>query len=64
MTASGVAFAAAGSPVFRGSIIGLEGNRVAAQVSAGSEGTFDLVLVLNLDSANGTVTGVLHGSRA
>jgi hypothetical protein len=64
MTASGVAFAAAGTPVFRGSIIGLEGNRVAAQVSAGSEGTFDLLLVLNLDSANGTVTGVLHGSRA
>jgi len=63
MTASGVAFAAAGSPVFQGSIVGLDGNRVAAQVSAGSVGTFDLVLVLNLDQANGTVTGALHGSR-
>jgi sulfoxide reductase heme-binding subunit YedZ len=63
MTASGVAFAAVGSPVYEGSIVGLSGTQVAAQVSAGSAGTFQLQLQLNLSSA-GVVTGVVHGAQA
>jgi methionine sulfoxide reductase heme-binding subunit len=63
MTSSGVAFAAVGSPVFEGSIVGLSGDLVAARISAGSEGTFQLTLQLHLDST-GAVTGVVHGVRA
>jgi sulfoxide reductase heme-binding subunit YedZ len=64
MTASGVAFAATGSPVFEGSIVGLEGDQVTAQVSARTAGTFELALQLHLDPSTGAVTGVVHGVRA
>ena len=62
MTASGVAFATVGSPVFEGSITGLSGDQVAAQISTGSGGTFQLDLQLHL-SSTGAVTGVIHGSQ-
>jgi Ferric reductase like transmembrane component len=64
MTSSGVAFAAAGSPLFEGSITGLDGNRVTARVSAPSGGTLDLALMLDLDPVTGTISGQLHGARA
>ena len=64
MTSSGVAFAATGSPVFEGSIVGLAGDRVAARISAGSAGTFQLTLLLHLNSSTGAVTGVVHAVRA
>jgi hypothetical protein len=64
MTASGVAFAAKGSPVFEGSVVGLAGNRVDAQVSAPGGGTVDLTMLLNLDGATGTVSGTVHGELA
>jgi sulfoxide reductase heme-binding subunit YedZ len=64
MTSSGVAFAATGSPVFDGSIVGLQGDRVDAQVSTAGGGTVNLTLLLSLDAATGSVTGVVHGERA
>jgi hypothetical protein len=64
MTSSGVAFAATGSPVYEGSIVGLDGNRVSAQVSASSAGTLELTVLLNIDPATNAVTGVVHGTQA
>jgi len=63
MTASGVAIAATGSPVFAGSIVGLAGDRVDARVNAPSEGTMNLTLFLRLDPAAGSVSGSVHGVR-
>ena len=64
MTSSGVAFAAKGTPVFEGSIVGLNGTHVDAEVSNGSGGTYQLALTLNVDSATNAVTGIVHGVRA
>jgi Ferric reductase like transmembrane component len=63
MTASGVAFAATGSPVLEGSITGLDGTSVAAEVSAGGAGTYDLSMQLEVDETSGTVTGTLEGEQ-
>jgi sulfoxide reductase heme-binding subunit YedZ len=64
MTSSGVAFAATGSPVFEGSIVGLTGDRVDARVTAAGGGTIDLTMLLRLDGATGSVSGIVHGERA
>lgn len=64
MTASGVAFAAKGSPVFEGSITGLDGTLVAAQVTSSSGGTYNLTLDLNVNAATNVVSGTVHGERA
>ena len=64
MTSSGVAFAATGSPVYEGSVVGLDGTRVEAHVSATDGGSLDLVLDLRLDPTGGTVGGTVHGTRA
>jgi len=61
MTSSGVAFAARGTPVFHGSVVGLVGNRVSADVNAPSLGTLQLVLDLQLDPATGAVSGDVRG---
>jgi sulfoxide reductase heme-binding subunit YedZ len=58
MTSSGVAFALAGSPVYEGSVTGLEGNQVAARVTSGST-ALDLRLELRLESSS--VSGTVHG---
>jgi hypothetical protein len=64
MTASGVAFAAKGSPLFEGSITGLDGTQVAAAVSSGSAGTYQLSLDLQVNASTNSVTGTVHGERA
>jgi hypothetical protein len=64
MTASGVAFAAKGSPVYEGSVVGLRGLHVDARVSSPGGGTFDLALDLRIDPSTGTVGGLVHGTQA
>jgi DMSO/TMAO reductase YedYZ heme-binding membrane subunit len=64
MTASGVALGLAGSPsVYEGRIVGLDGNRIAARVSAGSK-TLDLQIALDLQQGQTQVSGVVTGSAA
>jgi sulfoxide reductase heme-binding subunit YedZ len=64
MTSSGVAFAAKGTPLFEGSIVGLDGTNVDAEVTSSSGGTYQLALTLNVDNTTNTVTGTVHGRRA
>ncbi len=64
MTSSGVAFAATGSPVYEGSVVGLSGAHVDAHVSAPSGGSYDLVLDLRINPGTNAVGGLVHGTRA
>ncbi len=65
MTSSGVAFAAKGSSsVFEGSIVGLNGTDVSAQVTSSSGGTYNLSLHLSVDGTTNAVTGTVTGVRA
>jgi hypothetical protein len=64
MTSSGVAFATKGTPVFEGSIVGLDGTNVDAEVTSNSGGTYQLALDLNLDNTTNSVTGTVQGRRA
>jgi len=61
MTSSGVAFAARGTPVYEGHIVGLEGSQVEARVSDGSGRTLDLVLDLRLSGTSNVLGGTVHG---
>jgi hypothetical protein len=64
MSSSGVAFAAAGSPsVYQGRIVGLDGSRISARVSAGSQ-TIDLRIGLQLQPGQSRVTGFVQGAVA
>ena len=64
MTASGVAFAAAGSPsVYEGRIVGLQGTSITARVAAGSQ-TVDLQIGLQLQPNQTRVTGTVQGVAA
>jgi hypothetical protein len=63
MTASGVAFAAAGSSVYEGHIVSLQGSSIAAQVAAGSQ-TIDLQIALQLQPNQTSVTGTVQGTAA
>jgi methionine sulfoxide reductase heme-binding subunit len=63
MTASGVAFAAAGSPVYEGRIVGLQGSSITARVAAGSQ-TVDLQIGLQLQPNQTRVTGTVQGTLA
>jgi hypothetical protein len=62
MTSSGVAFAAKGTPVFEGRIVGLDGTNVNAEVTSNS-GTYRLALTLNVDSTTNAITGTVQGRR-
>lgn len=64
MTSSGVAFAAKGTPVFEGNIVGLDGTDVDAEVTSSSAGTYQLALNLNVDNTTNAVTGSVQGRRA
>ena len=64
MTASGVAFAARGSSVYEGQIVGLDGNRLTARVSDTSGHTLELALDLRLQPDTNTLAGTVHGSPA
>jgi len=63
MTSSGVAFAGVRSALYEGSIVALEGNRVAVDLSAPRAGHLHLALVFRIDPGNGAVSGTLHGVR-
>jgi len=64
MTASGVAFAPTGSRVvYEGSVVGLDGRRIAADVSGGGR-TIRLQIELQLQSGTHAVGGVVDGSAA
>ncbi len=62
MTASGVAFAAKGSNVFQGQIVGLSGNRISARVVDGTGKTLLLSMVLDLSPSSSALSGTIHGS--
>jgi hypothetical protein len=61
MTASGVAFAAVGTPLYEGKIVALDGTRISARVSAGSK-TLALQIALRLVQGRSQVTGVVTGA--
>ncbi len=61
MTSSGVDFAARGTPVFEGRVVGLDGTLVSADVIAPSLGTLQLELDLRLDPGTGAVRGSVQG---
>ena len=64
MTASGVAFAAAGSSsVYEGHIVGLQGTSITARVTAGSQ-TIALQIGLQLQPNQSSVTGTVQGTAA
>jgi hypothetical protein len=62
MTSSGVAFAARGTRVFEGRIVGLQGNQVAARVTDNAGRSLELVLDLQLSSTSNALAGTVHGS--
>jgi hypothetical protein len=64
MTASGVAFAAAGTQVYQGRIVGLNGNQVSARLADPSGHTLDLTLVVAVDTSSGAMSGTVDGSLA
>ncbi len=64
MTASGVSFAARGSSLYQGQIVGLDGNRVSAQLVDGNGNRIDLALLLDVRAGSGVLTGTVHGSAA
>jgi hypothetical protein len=61
MTASGVAFAAAGSSVYEGQIVALSGNQVRARVSDGAGHSLDLSVVVELSQNTNAMTGTVRG---
>ena len=50
--------------VFTGSIVGLDGNRVVADVTSSAGTRLRLVLVLQIDSNAGSITGAIRATRA
>jgi hypothetical protein len=62
MTASDVAFAAAGtSSAYTGHVVSLNGSRVEAQVVDAAGARADLILELQLSRSSSVVTGSIHG---
>jgi methionine sulfoxide reductase heme-binding subunit len=65
MTASDVAFAAAGTTsAYTGRVVSLSGNRVEAQLKTASGARADLTFDLQLDRSSDAVSGSLHGTSA
>ena len=62
MTASGVAFAAAGSPVYEGQIVALNGTRMTVRVADSAGQVLLLSLVLQLSPSSSALSGTVHGS--
>jgi hypothetical protein len=63
MTRSQLSFADARSgTVFAGSVVGLQGTRVVADVSSPSGSTLRLIMQLRIDTGGGGVTGTVHAS--
>jgi len=64
MTGSGVALGLAGSPsVYEGSIVGLDGTRISARVTAGTK-RLDLQIALRVNPDQTRVTGTVDGAFA
>lgn len=61
MTNSTVSFEPAGGARYTGTVVGLEGDQVIADVSNASGQHVRLTLALRIDSTAGTFTGSLHG---
>jgi hypothetical protein len=61
LTASGVAFAATGTSVYQGRIVGLQGDQVTARVSDGAGHTLLLSLVLQISQGSNALSGTVHG---
>jgi sulfoxide reductase heme-binding subunit YedZ len=55
---------AATGTAFTGSVVGLDGNRVVADVASASGSRLRLLLVLRIDPQAGTVTGVVRAAKA
>jgi hypothetical protein len=63
MTSSGVSFADAGTQVFQGRILGLNGNQVVARLADPSGRSLDLTLVVAVSPSSGALSGTVHGSQ-
>jgi ferric reductase like protein len=62
MTDSSVSFRDAATGVaYTGTVVGLDGNILAADVTSASGSTLRLVLTLRIDQSAGTVGGTIHG---
>ena len=64
MTSSGVAIAGAGTQIFQGRIVGLNGNQVAARLADPSGRTLELTLVVAVNPSSGALSGTVHGALA
>jgi ferric reductase like protein len=65
MTASGVSYVPAGTrAVYMGKVTELDGQQVVAGVATPSGARLDLAFALNIDVADGTVTGTVRGITA
>ena len=64
MSTSRVTFSPVGVKPYAGTVVGLDGNQVVADVTDPSGASLRLSLVLRIDSANSTVTGTVHGGTA
>ncbi len=62
MTASGVSFAARGSSLYQGRIVGLSGNQVSARLVDAGGHIVDLSVLLNVSESSNALTGAVHGS--
>jgi hypothetical protein len=64
MSSSAVSLGSASDPtLLQGSVTGLEGSEIRARVSAGEGVTLALDIVLQLNAANGTVSGTMNATR-
>jgi hypothetical protein len=61
MSTSRVTFSPIGARPYAGTVVGLEGNRVVADLSDPSGASLRLSLELRIDSATSTVTGTVRG---
>ena len=64
MSTSRVTFSPVGAKPYAGTVVGLDGSQVVADLTDPSGASLRLSLVLQIDSATSTVTGTVHGGTA
>ena len=64
MSTSRVTFSPVGAKPYAGTVVGLDGNQVVADLTDPSGASLRLSLELRIDSATSTVTGTVHGGTA
>lgn len=64
MSTSRVTFSPVGAKPYAGTVVGLDGNQVVADLTDPSGASLRLSLELRIDSASSTVTGSVHGGTA